>query len=62
VYPSQGNFLLVRTPDAAGAHAALLKHGVLVRRQDKLHGLEGCFRVTIGSPEENTAFLLAAGL
>ncbi|MCU0761560.1 MAG: histidinol-phosphate aminotransferase family protein [Hydrogenophaga sp.] len=62
VYPSQGNFLLVRTPDAAKAHADLLGQGVLVRRQDKLHGLQGCFRVTVGSPEDNTRFLRAAGL
>lgn len=59
---SHGNFLLVRTPDAASVHAELLAHGVLVRRQDKLHGLEGCFRVTVGSPQENDAFLKAAGL
>lgn len=62
VYPSHANFLLVRTPDAAAAHAQLLAQGVLVRRQDKLHGLEGCFRVSVGTPEENTAFLRAAGL
>lgn len=62
VFPSQANFLLVRTPDAAQAHAELLAHGVLVRRQDKQHGLEGCFRVTIGLPSENDAFLAAAGV
>ena len=62
VAPSQANFLLVRTPDAAQAYAQLLEQGVLVRRQDKLHGLQGCFRVTVGAPEENTSFLRAAGL
>ena len=60
--PSHANFLLVRTPDAAQAHAQLLAGGVLVRRQDRLHGLEGCFRVTVGTVEENDAFLRAAGL
>jgi histidinol-phosphate aminotransferase len=62
VYPSHANFLLVRTPDAGVAHARLLQQGVLVRRQDKLHGLGGCFRVTVGTPPENTAFLRAAGV
>jgi histidinol-phosphate aminotransferase len=62
VMPSQANFLLVRTPDAAQAHAALLAQGVLVRRQDRLHGLEGCLRVTVGNVTENDAFLRAAGL
>ncbi|WP_439590175.1 pyridoxal phosphate-dependent aminotransferase [Hydrogenophaga sp.] len=62
VIPSQANFLLVRTPDAEQAHAALLAQGVLVRRQDRLHGLEGCLRVTVGTVAENDAFLRAAGL
>lgn len=51
VYPSQANFFLLRVPDAAGAFAALKRQGVLVR---SLHpGLEGCLRVTVGTPEEN---------
>jgi histidinol-phosphate aminotransferase len=61
-YPSAANFLLVRTPDAAPAHAALRAAGVLVRRQDSLPGLAGCFRVTVGTPAENDAFLVAAGV
>ncbi len=60
VFPSHANFLLIRTPDAEQAHAALLAQGVLVRRQDRLHGLEGCLRVTVGTPAENDAFLSAA--
>jgi histidinol-phosphate aminotransferase len=60
--PSHANFLLVRTPDAAAAHAQLLAQGVLVRRQDSLPGLQGCLRVTVGTVAENNAFLRAAGL
>ncbi len=59
-YPSHTNFLLVATPDAETAFQALLKRGVLVRRQDHLPGLEGAIRVTIGTPVENDAFLQAA--
>ncbi len=62
VTSSQANFLLIRTPDAASAHASLLSHGVLVRRQDSYFGLEGCIRVTVGTPAENDAFLKAAGV
>lgn len=62
VFPSHANFLLVRTPDAAAAHAMLLAAGVLVRRQDTLHGLQGCLRVTVGTVAENDAFLRAAGV
>jgi histidinol-phosphate aminotransferase len=60
VYPSQANFLLIRTPDAAAAHRALLERGVLVRRQDSYSGLTGCVRVSIGTPAENDAFIEAA--
>jgi histidinol-phosphate aminotransferase len=60
--PSHANFLLIRTPNAASAHATLLEHGVLVRRQDSLHGLQGCIRVTVGTVEENNAFQAAANL
>lgn len=60
VYPSRANFLLIRTPDAAAAHRALLERGVLVRRQDSYAGLTGCIRVSIGTSAENDAFLKAA--
>lgn len=58
--PSQANFFLVRTPDAAAAWRTLLENGILVRRQDHLPGLAGCLRVSVGTPEENDAFLEAA--
>jgi len=60
VFKSHTNFLLVRTPDAEAAFTGLLKKGVLVRRMDNQPGLEGCIRVTIGTPVENDAFLKAA--
>lgn len=58
--PSQANFFLVRTPDAESAWRSLLANGILVRRQDHLPGLAGCLRVSVGTPEENDAFLRAA--
>jgi histidinol-phosphate aminotransferase len=62
VFASQTNFLLIRTPDAAAAFDGLLRQGVLVRRQDSYHGLEGCIRVTVGAPHENDAFIAAAAV
>jgi histidinol-phosphate aminotransferase len=59
-YPSAANYILVRTADAKGAYDHLLARGILIRRQDHYLGLEGCIRVTIGSPAENDAFLSAA--
>jgi histidinol-phosphate aminotransferase len=59
-HPSRANFFLVRTPDAESAWRSLLARGILVRRQDHLPGLQGCLRVSVGTPRENDAFLEAA--
>ncbi|WP_291426587.1 histidinol-phosphate transaminase [Deinococcus sp.] len=58
--PSQSNFFLLRTPDADAAYQHFLQSGVVVRRQDKLHLLQGCLRVAVGTPAENDAFIAAA--
>jgi histidinol-phosphate aminotransferase len=60
IYPSHANYHLIRTNDAKRAHTQLLERGVLVRRQDSYPGLEGCVRVSVGTPAENTAFITAA--
>lgn len=59
-FPSAANYILVRTPDAKAAYDRLLARGILVRRQDHYPGLEGCIRITVGSPAENDALLAAA--
>ena len=59
VFPSVTNFLLVRVADAAAVHAALLARGIVVRRQDHLAGLDGCLRISVGTPEENDALIAA---
>lgn len=63
--PSSGNFVLVRvaadnaSPTAgAQVNLALLRQGVIVRPVAN-YGLPQWLRVTIGLPEENTAFLAA---
>jgi histidinol-phosphate aminotransferase len=38
-----------------------LKHDVLVRDFSSWPRIEGCLRVTVGTPEENDAFLAALG-
>jgi histidinol-phosphate aminotransferase len=58
VYPSGANFLLLR-PDHDGhaLWARMVERGVLVRDFSGWPRLEGCLRVTIGTPEENDTFL-----
>lgn len=59
VYPSQGNYLLVRFDDADRAFAALLATGVVVRDQRAAPQLDDALRISIGSPEQNDRVLSA---
>ncbi|WP_300614670.1 histidinol-phosphate transaminase [Dokdonella sp.] len=61
LWPSAGNFLLVRFADADAAFARLLAAGILVRNVSKQAGLEQCLRITVGAPDENDAVLAALG-
>jgi histidinol-phosphate aminotransferase len=60
VYPSAANFLLMRVARAKEIFEGLKQRGVLIKN---LHGshtmLQDCLRVTVGTPEENEAFLIA---
>ncbi|WP_462252425.1 histidinol-phosphate transaminase [Ekhidna sp.] len=55
VYPSKANFLLVEFEDAQITYDLLLKNGIVVRDRSKL--IDGCLRITVGSPEENAKLL-----
>jgi histidinol-phosphate aminotransferase len=60
VFPSDANFILVRVPDAAAVFEGMRRRGVLIKN---LHTgtplLDGCVRLTIGTPEENRLCLAA---
>ena len=57
VYPSAGNFLLVRFADAARAFAALLAAGIVVRDQRAAPRLGDALRITIGAQDQNDRVL-----
>lgn len=59
VYPSQGNYLLVRFDEAQQAFDALLAAGVVVRDQRAAPQLHDALRITVGSPDENARVLAA---
>ena len=59
VYPSQGNFLLVRFEGAGAALSALLAAGVVVRDQRGASGLDDALRITLGTAVENARVLAA---
>ena len=62
VYPSQGNFLLVRFDDAGAAYRCLLEAGVVVRDMRGLPMLGDALRITVGTEAENDRLLAALSL
>ncbi len=57
-YPSETNFILIRTTaDASNIHRRLKQQGILVKNLSKPGPLKNCMRVTVGTPEENREFL-----
>ncbi|MHB8262316.1 MAG: histidinol dehydrogenase [Acidimicrobiales bacterium] len=63
VWPSQANFLLFRPLSIEWAKLmdSMLVRSILIRDFSEEPGLEGCFRVTVGTVEENDRFLDALG-
>jgi histidinol-phosphate aminotransferase len=59
-YPSEANFILFRVAEPDRVYENLLKKGVLVRNMKGV--VDGCLRVTVGTPEENMIFLQALKL
>ena len=60
MFDSKANFVLF---DARGAdkrvYTALIEQGISIRKLGKIGKHEGCLRVTIGTKEMNSKFLLA---
>ena len=60
VFPSAGNFVLVRFPDAtrnaAAANEYLNSKGIIVRPVGG-YGLPDCLRITVGTEDQNRAVI-----
>ena len=59
IYPSDANFILVKTTDARGIYNFLVQRGIIVRDRSKVTLCEGCLRITVGTPVENNILLEA---
>ncbi len=60
VFPSAANFILFRVANADQVFECLKRQGVLIKNLNPQGGLlKGCLRVTVGTPQENQAFLNA---
>ncbi len=58
-YPSDANFIFFKAEDADSLFNKLVEKDILIRNFNKPGRLQNCMRVTIGTPEENDAFLSA---
>lgn len=57
IYPSDANFILVKTTGAKAIYDFLVQHGIIIRDRSKVELCEGCLRITIGTPDENKTLL-----
>jgi histidinol-phosphate aminotransferase len=57
IYPSDANFILVKTTDPKGIYNFLVQKGIIVRDRSKVELCEGCLRITVGTPSENETLL-----
>ena len=59
IYPSDANFILVKTTNPTGIYSHLVSLGIIVRDRSKVELCDGCLRITIGTPQENIELLNA---
>ena len=59
IYPSDANFLMVKTPDGDKVYNFLIKEKIITRNRSKVILCEGCIRITVGTAEENTLLINA---
>ncbi len=59
VYPSDANFVLVKTDCPKEIYNFLVSKKIIIRDRSSVSLCEGCLRITIGSPAENSLLLEA---
>lgn len=59
IYPSDGNFLLLKVDDANKRYKQLIASGVVVRNRTNQPLCENCLRISIGISEENQKLVRA---
>ena len=59
IYPSDANFILVKTKNADAIYKHLTNQGIIVRNRNKVELCESCLRITIGTQEENKALMMS---
>lgn len=57
IYPTDANFMLVKTTDPTSIYQHLLNEHIVVRDRSRVTLCEGCLRITIGTAGENDRLL-----
>ena len=53
IYPTDANFVLIKTTDAQRIYNFLLDEKIVVRNRNNVELCAGCLRITVGTPLEN---------
>ena len=59
VYPSDGNFLLIKVDDATKRYNQLIEYGIVIRNRTTQPLCNNCLRISVGISEENQQLLRA---
>jgi histidinol-phosphate aminotransferase len=59
IYPTDANFVLVKTVDAERIYKSLLDAQIVVRNRSRVELCENCLRTTVGTAEENESLIAA---
>ena len=59
IYPTDGNFILVKVDDANKRYTELLEKGIVIRNRSNQPLCDNCLRITIGTKKENETLIKA---
>lgn len=59
IYPSDANFILLKTDNPKKIYNFLVDKNIIIRDRSGVDLCAGCLRITVGTPEENEALLQA---
>lgn len=59
VYPTDANFILVKTIDSDSIYKYLIENGIVARNRNGITLCDNCLRITVGTAEENKQVIAA---
>ena len=59
VYPTDANFILVKTIDSDAIYKYLIENGIVARNRNGITLCDNCLRITVGTAEENKQVISA---